>query len=370
MSLDDEKLTNNELVALFLKMDLHMVAQVAETLSPERAAHVVAALEAEAASCDATSQRICALFLGLSSKEQVVAVGRVMNTKFTMLLIQELIQRDQRHLWKISSLLIGLTQRVFKKVLTNASDDQLEVLQHEAMKEPLQHHLTVYAHEAGQELNQIIDELLQIEKEIAAYDLATLTRSELHAQLRQIESYHERIDTFLTKIARALGIAWNTNRPDLIDQLNKIQDTCRRTLEMTLGTPRGKETEPTGLYRILEERVCCAFRGEKEAEQLKDEEPNVEALAAMDLWTLKDYWEMGLLPSIANESDLKLNPDSHSDKECQNYRENLMDEVKENLDALGLSSVRDFKRAYIGTAKLLHDYIESRSASFTSDTTS
>jgi len=368
MAVDYNKMTNQELIDVFLNMEIDMVAHVAENLTPERAAYVVSTLETKAPTCDDTSHRICAVFLGLSTKEQVVAVGRVMNTKFTMALIQELIKKDQRQLWKISSLLIGLTQRVFNRVLTSASSKEMEVLQHEAMKEPLQHHLTVYIHEANQELNLIIDSLMSIENQLPTIDLETFTYSELEALLNEVDGQIFKLEVFLVKLNRALGIAWNTNRPDLIGRLNKIKETSHRTQEMTIGTPRKEANLPTGIYLKFEQIFCGAFENSNPNETLRDDEPAVEALAALSLWQLKDYWEAGLLTSITQEKDLKLDPESHSEKECIDYREKLMSDVNQHLEALELTTVGDFKRHFLGTASLLEGYVERRSASLTTET--
>jgi len=359
MAVDYNQLSNQELVDLFLKMEVDMVAHVAETLTPERAAYVVSALEIQSPTCEDTSHRIASVFLGLTTKEQVVAVGRVLNTKFTMVLIQELIKRDQSQLWKISSLLIGLTQRVFNKVLTNASSKELEILQHEAMKEPLQHHLTVYVHESEQQINQLINKLLLMQTDIDNLDLENFSYLDLKAHLKLLKQYTEQLEPFLDKLGRALGIAWNTNRPDLIDQLNKIKETAHRTQEMTIGNPRTDKSLPTGTYKLLEEKLCQAFESSDPNETLRDEEPGVEALAALSVWDMKGYWDMGLLPSIPHEEQLKLDFEKHSDKECQEYRENLMQQVNENLKTLNLTTVGDFKQAYLGTQTLLQGYIRN-----------
>ena len=368
MTVDYNKLSNQELVDVFLKMEINMVAHVAENLTPERAAYVVSSLETQSPACDDTSHRICAIFLGLTSKEQVIAVGRVMNTKFTMALIQELIKKDQSHLWKISSLLIGLTQRVFNKVLTTASSKEMEVLQHEAMKEPLQHHLTVFIHETDQKLNELIDLLMKIQDEITNVNIETFTHSDLNELLNQVDEQISKLEPFSERLTRALGVAWNTNRPDLIDRLNKLKDTCLRVQEITIGSPRTATTIPTGLYQQFEESLCQAFQNSDPNETLRDDEPAVEALAALFLWCLKDYWDMGLLPSIDKEEQLKLDPESHSDKECQEYRETLMQQVNQNLKELNLATVSDFKCAFLGTTNLLKGYVESRSASLTTET--
>jgi len=368
MSIDYNKLSNKELAEVFLKMDIKMVAHVSGSLTPERAAYVVSSLESKAPHCKETSHRICAVFLGLTTKEQVVAVGRVMNTKFTMSLIQELIKKDQSHLWKISSLLIGLTQRVFNKILTTASDKEMAVLQHEAMKEPLQHHLTVYVHEADQELNERIDNLLQIQSALTNVDLENFSYQDLRELLDHVEDHSAKLDHFLAKLNRALGVAWNTNRPDLIDRLNKINDTCHRAKEITIGTPRSKTSLPTGIYQTFEEALCQAFQNTNPNETLQDDELGVDALGALSLWYVKDYWNMGLLPSISKEELLKLDPETHSDKECQDYRAKLMEEVNQNLEGLGLSTVGDFKSAFLGTPNLLKGYVERRSASLTTET--
>lgn len=357
MTLDYSSLSDEDLVDSFRKMDLNMVANVAANLPPEKAAYVVSRLEAE--SSDDASHRICSLFLGLTTKEQVTAVGKVMNTKFTMVLIQELIKRDTSHLWKISSLMIGLTHRVFLKVLSHASGKELELLQHEAMKEPMQHHLTVFIHESEEQINSYIDLLMEYQKSIETRDLEAMSYADVAEILEAIERFASKIDAMIVKLNRALGIGWNTNRPDLIDRLTKIKETCQRTLQMVIGTPRSSNSVPTGLYLLLENLICHSFNNNDPYESLRDDEPGVEALAKLSLWYMKDYWEAGLLPSINHEDQLKLDPEKHSDKECQEYRQRLMDEVNANLEKHHLSTVGDFRKAFIGTRKLLCGYLKN-----------
>nr|NGX58750.1 hypothetical protein [Chlamydiota bacterium] len=114
---------------------------------------------------------------------------------------------------------------------------------------------------------------------------------------------------------------------------------------------------PTGIYLLFEQIISSPFASEDPNKTLQDDEPGVEALAKLSLWYMKDYWEMGLLPSIKNEDQLKLDPEKHSDKECQEYREKLMEEVNDNLEKFDLKTVGDFKKVFIGSKELLRGYI-------------
>jgi hypothetical protein len=358
MTIDYNALSDKELVQHFFNMDLPMIVHISANLSPERAANIVRLLEEETA--EDVGERICAFFMGLQTKEQVTEVGRVMNTRYTLKLIEEAVKLDHSHLWKISALLIGLTHRVFLKVLDTASPKELEVIQHEALKEPIQHHLTVFVHEVSSEVDEKVKQVMNLNEKAEKTPADNISFEDIHDWLVQINSIAESFEPLITKINRALGIAWNTNRPDLISRLTGVVETIQRTQKLLIGTPRTRSALPTGFFAALEGNVCAVYGKAGDAEALLDDEPAVEALAMLSLWYLKDYWQVGLLPHIKDESELRLDPESHSDKECRNFRESLMAEVNKNLENLDLATVGDFKAAYIGSRDILKETIRQR----------
>ncbi len=358
MTIDYSTLTDEELVSHFSKMDLNMVAHISGALPPERAANVIRCLEAE--STDEMGKRICAFFLGLQTKEQVTAIGKVMNTRYTLKLIEEAVKLDHSQLWKISSLLIGLTHRVFLKVLDSASPKELEVIQHEALKEPIQHHLTVFVHEISQEVDVKAGQVLELCEKAEKTPVSEVDYETLHDWLGQIDHISKSFEPQIIKLNRALGIAWNSNRPDLIDRMNQILETIHRTQKLMIGIQRTESGGPTGFYKILEDNLCAVFGKQEDPKALLDTEPAVEALAKLSLWYLEDYWNAGLLPRIKDQADLHLDPKTHSDKECQEFRELLMTEVNHNLEDLNLQTVGDFKTAFIGSPEMLKETIQRR----------
>ena len=208
----------------------------------------------------------------------------------------------------------------------------------------------------------------KLEEEIDSFDqrldlikVEELSRIAILELNKQIDKFSIDFNALHERANKALAIAWNTNRLDLIESFSKVKDSCQKYTAYGIGEPKTLRAAATGLYGKLDQSLFAVFGDPKDPsdlEALKETEPAMEALVKFSVWYLKDYWEMGLLPSVTNQEDLDLNMEQHTETERAAYREKLFNEVKKNLQKIGLFSVSDLKKAHIFSKKTLHEYIE------------
>ena len=90
---------------------------------------------------------------------------------------------------------------------------------------------------------------------------------------------------------------------------------------------------------------------------LKDSDAAIEGLTRLSVWYLKDYWELGLLPSIDVPAKLNLDPHRFSEEECKQYHQHLLTLVQDLLNKLNIGTVGALKKARIYSKPLLKAYI-------------
>ncbi|MCB1149690.1 MAG: hypothetical protein KDK48_05940, partial [Chlamydiia bacterium] len=249
--------------------------------------------------------QILDLFKALKNKEQIEAVGKAVDTKTSLAILKDFLQWNPEEHWKISSLLVGLSHQVFVTVLTTASTVHIQVLQHEALRESLQHHLTLFAHEMEHEVNKRSDEIEALNHRLTHLDPLKLTVQEFAELKETIGKIQRSLNGMCILIDRALSVAWNSQRPDIIDSLSHAKETSIRM---------GKEHLGELPYKKIGDQV---FGGE---EAVLDSDPAVEALAKLNIWYLKDYFALGLLPSAFSEKEVELDKLKLSEKELSEKR--------------------------------------------------
>lgn len=287
----------------------------------------------------------------LSDTSQLEAIGKEL-TAAQMLLIIDAASHKTIPENKILALLVGLSNDVFRQVLHNAGPAQLGFLKLEGVTEPIQHHLTLLAGTTEAQDILIGTNLMMIDHDIQELDLANVGRKEIMQILKQLEIKKEYYLNTISLASKALTIAWNTNRLDLIEQFTHIKERCLSSLHDFIGSPSKEDCPATGIYGNLDQKLASVFANNH---QLKDSDPSTEALAVFSIWYLRDYWAIGLLPLIKRQEDLELNTEDESAK--RDHRQALFTTVQENLNRLGIGTVGDLKKAEIYSKKLLADYI-------------
>lgn len=354
MPLDDfrqliEKATPGELEAIISQ------------LTDDQIITTIKAIDAE--NCSNWRQKIRSAILGLNQRSQLEAAASVLSTGQVNELIEKTLQIEDKHHWKLSPILVGMRFEVFQQLLESSTQQELQLLQHEGVTEPVQHQLTALGHELTHQIEAVEDEIDQLDEEIEAIDLENLSGEDVFELHHRFGVYSEFFERRFQLANKALAIAWNTNRLDLIETMNKIKDSCQKYNNYGIGLPRREEGPATGLYSKLDHKLFSVYGDPQDPfdrEGLQDEEPAIEALAKFSIWYLRDYWELGILPSVKREEDLDLDLAKHSETERANYQERLFSDAQKNLKTIGLSTVSDLKNAYIFSKKTLREYIQEK----------
>jgi hypothetical protein len=308
-------------------------------------------------------QKIRAVILGLNNRSQLEIAAAKLTVDQVIELIDKTLQLEDKHHWKLSPLLVGMQFEIFAQILSQASPSQLQVLQHEGVTEPVQHQLTALSHELSNQILEIETEIDRIDEELENLKLNEMDREDVLELQHQIGVYSEFFERCFQQANKALAIAWNTNRLDLIESLNKIKDSCQKYNIYGVGLPRNAESPATGLYNKIELKLFSIYGDPEDPsnrEALRDNEPALEALVKFSIWYLRDYWELGLLPSVKRQEDLDLDLSKHSELERTHHREQLFTQAQNNLKHIGLATVSDLKNAYIFSKKTLREYIQEK----------
>ncbi len=299
--------------------------------------------------------KVGVLLQGVAQRKALEAIGRTITPQQTAELLESCADAEPLVRDRMQFILVGLRQPFFEVLLHQVSNVQLSVLRSLGNTESLQHHLTLLVHELARQAEEYALGLEDLERRIDSYDVHSVRQADIDDFLHQLQHASSYFLEGLHTIDTSLGLAWNTTRQDLIERLTQLKESWQRYLQFGIGRPGSKDRPATALYQKLEQRLSGIFGNE---ERLADNDPAIEGLAALSLWVLEDYWQMGLLPKIANTTDLELDPNTHSEKECALYKERLTATAQENLQAVGLKTVGDLKREHIYSSNMLKRYVQ------------
>lgn len=307
-------------------------------------------------------EKEAAVLSGLESRPQLEAVGSSASHE-QLVNFLNLALKDENQVWKLSPLLVGMAHSAFCRLVSTATEEQLLLLQHEAAAEPTQHHLTLLSHDLDSQIKQALMEIDFFLNNINSLEIAELSLQDSNALYTHAEDFQDKFQEILGQIGKALKIAWNTPRLDLINSLNYAKNSCQKILYYEIGKPRDGEKAPTGIYAKIESKLFQDFGDSSNPSQIeaaRDEEPAAEALIKLSIWYLRDYWEMGLLPQIKKKEDLELHLNNYSEAERAQHREKLFAEAQKSLEDIGLSTVKDLKIENVFSKRTLQEFIKGK----------
>lgn len=262
---------------------------------------------------------------------------------------------------KLLPLLVGLPASAFIPILKSITSDQLELLKKQGPTEPLQHHLYLFSTHYEKKLQDYSEYIDQLQLTIQKMDREQLTFQELASIEDKITSFQKVYKEDFEIMDKALALAWNSNRIDLIQKLSQLKEHIINQLIFQVGNARSETSHPSGLFETLERSLFQLFEIGKtqttEFRLLKNEDSSIEVLAKFSVWYLKDYWELGLLPSVKEAGKIELNLSHKSAKNHSKEHEKLFHEIQNNLDLLGIGSVEGIKKAKIFSKPMLQSYI-------------
>lgn len=360
-SIDLRNKTNEEIGQLVKEMSAEQIKNQVDGLNPDQIPIIFISVN-ESHDSDWRKKTIAALN-GLTHRPLLEAAGRTLTVSQVLEIIDQFPAIEALNRKRFLSIFIHMPPRLFSEIMTSASEQQLSILKQESTSEPLHHQLTVFCHETTSKLANDAKRVERLEKEIEALDIEGLGRQDLKAMWTQIEEIKNDYMGILKETNKALALAWNTNREDIIDKLNYIKDNCQKVMMFSIGHLPTQDYASSGLFLKLEERLSSVYGNPKnihDSEALEDDEAAIDALLKFSIWQLQDYWEIGLLPEIESIKALDLDSSKYSERERANYREKLFNLAQANLAKIGIATVKDLKNAQIFSKKTLYEYIQNR----------
>lgn len=298
--------------------------------------------------------RIVELFRQINDRLHLETLGKAVTAQQTLAIIKSCHRANVIEQSKLPPFLAGLQESVFRQVLSEAKNIEMQVLKRESLTEQIQHHLTLFIAEMGNTIRDYTILITTLEKDIDQFSVEELSKEEVLLLFERIDGVSNQFSQALEQTNQALALSWNTMRLDLIEKLNAIKDVFYKFSALVIGHPRTAEANPRGLYAKLEEKLFLVYGNPNNAlEIVRDDEPAFNALSKLSLWYVQDYWDIGLLPGIKN-------PQLLPEKDLSKNRENLIQEAKNNLDKTGLRTVKDLKEALIFSKTTIKNFIENR----------
>ncbi len=298
--------------------------------------------------------KLHALIAFIDSPERLKRVGAQLTPTY-LLDCLEVLNRHGLHPPHLGALLAGLRPTIFSQALILMQASHFAYLKQAGVLEPLQYHLTQFIHE-GEALAEETDR--EAKRFIHALPLIQpeqLTYEEWEALTQTLHLLENRLAQFLKKSSAALALAWSTDRIDLIERLSSIHESIQHLALHTVGHPESNALPPGGLYLALEQRLSTVFD-----DTLKEGDAALEGLTRLGIWELRDYWEIGLLPSVHSVLELELDPQQHNAEACLAHQHRLLSTVRQQLEHLHLRTVEDLKRARIFSKPLLNAYMTTQ----------
>jgi hypothetical protein len=291
-----------------------------------------------------------ALILGLDEAIQLQAAGKSLTSLFANYLLESISNGDIAMQKRLSPLLVGMNPSVFAETLWQADDKQISVLKDEASTEPLQHHIGLLAQDLGAILDDGQKKLDSLYHQIQELPLTNLDTE----KLKSFDNEAERLCniTFVPQqiINKALAIAWNTSRIDLITKLSSLNEHFHK-YACHFNEPSANSSSGTiNLHTALKDKLNSVF-----TEKANDDDAAIDALAHLSIWYIQDYWEIGLLPNVSNIEHLLA-----SGNNANSLKGTLFETAKSNLEKIGLTTLKDLKEAHIYSKKALKEFIASK----------
>lgn len=296
------------------------------------------------------------LYLQAQERKELENLGKTLTLAQFLDLLEMSPELGEGLRQRLNPLLVGLPSPVFFEALSVFSPEQLRTLCLVADDEPLQYHLTLIIHELSEQGIRHANEVTTIVNDINQYDIAKVTQSDLEGFRKRIHEARAYFLHALTTLDHALTLAWNTNRESIIDKLTILKENWIRYLSAELGHPGDETHMATGIYALFDTHFGAIYP----LSALSDDDAAFDALAALSVWYIEDYWNLGLLPGIKAAEQLHLNPREHDEISQRLYRERLTTAARENLQALGLNTVGDLKQERLYSQRMLARFIQRR----------
>jgi|GEM_PF-2712186 len=292
------------------------------------------------------------LFRFIDSPATLTAMGAHFSLPSFLSFLEFLTQHsDDQH--RLSLVLVGVDPLLFSQALPRMGGRSLDMLKQEGLLEPLQYQLTQFVHEGESLIGKIEYIIAQFQEQLVSIKGEELTQEVLESLTDPIDELRKGLLNYLEKAVVALILVWHTDRVDLIEKLSFIREAVQHQLTQLIGHPCSDRAPATGVYSFAEHIFSSIFDS-----SLKNDDPSTDGMTRLSIWHLKDYWEIGLLPSIRDVEELELNPQKFSETERRKHHQRLMSLVQKQLEHLGIGTVENLKKAHLFSRSLLKAYLE------------
>lgn len=316
-------------------------------LSPAEIGQTLFFLQKESSST--SSNKLESLFHFIDSPTSLEKLGKALSVP-QFLAVLDFLHQHSPYQNRLPYILVGLQPSVFSQALYMCQPEPLTLLKHESLFEPLQYQLTQFVHESEALQKHTEQAIQQLQQDFQFIQPEKLTQESLQVILNQIAILENQLIDYLERLKQALSIVWNTDRIDLIDKLSSINEILQHQLIHSIGVRGGGQDPSTGLYLTLEQHLSSIFDT-----SLQDSDAAMEGLTRLSIWYLRDYWELGLLPSVKQMSDLEA------------HHPHSLAQIQKHLEKLQIQTVGDLKKAYLFSRPLLKAYITQHQELLTKD---
>lgn len=303
-----------------------------------------------------------AIYLHSQDRKELEALGQELTPPQFLDLLDASRDLAEELQLKLNPLLVGVSPQVFLDGLSSLSQEQVRTLCRVADNEPLQYHLAILIHTLADLAEKCANDVETLVREINHYDIAKTTHSDIEDFRRRMREATQFFERALETIDRSLLLAWNTKRDELVEKLTLLKASWLRYLTAELGSPGDQHNSATGVYLLFDDHFGAIYSGGSAVHPLAalaDDDAAFDALGAIAIWYVEDYWEVGLLPSIQNAEQLHLDTHKNDETSCRLYRERLIATARGNLAALGLNTVGDLKQKRLYSRRMLARYVHA-----------
>lgn len=256
---------------------------------------------------------------------------------------------------KLNPILAGLNKDNFYFLIQNANEKEIEFLKKESKGIPLQYHLRILAEDQIHQIELIDANVLSLEMIIDHIDLEKMGLNDTKELFQKIDQLSNSIKQQIEVLKKALNLAWNSDREDLIENLSHLKETVEKYDLLIIGHPSDPKTkkQSTGLYKKLERHLSEIYGDLNHLQEVRA----IDALGKLSIWQPSDYFEIGLLENLKNKEALDLDKNKYSEIERAEYKEKLTLEAEEKLKSLNIQTLNDLKKHLIYSKKGLKELL-------------
>lgn len=279
----------------------------------------------------------------LRDRKEIEAFSKNLTAQDLLYILQKQKANAADGVDKLAILLNGISPETFSLMFSMISKEELELLKAPKLIEPIQLQLTFLSHSLECKLNNLIDEIVETEREWDKLDFNQCSTADLMEMVSTIKKHAENFNQIHPLLEKALKLAWNTNRKDLIKSLSHTKERLDHIYITAIGYPESDRAKATGLYDHINSGIKRVYHDGR-LEVLQDKDPSLEGIILLGVISLKDFREMGLL---SKTESFKL----------QGIEESLLDQIQKILESIGLHTIADLKKKWICSKSTLKEYV-------------